>query len=174
MTWVRTYSGESVDLLFPEAPSIRLSDIAWALSHQCRYNGHGTRFYSVAEHSIHVAARLPPELRHVGLLHDAAETYIGDIVSPLKDLLPLVAEVEARLMGCILAAFGLDPTWPPAAAVREADRRMIATEVPQLFKKPFPVSAEGYSDLRLECWPPGRAAVEFLNAARDICKVRAR
>lgn len=81
---VATYTGGSVDVFDPD--DIALPDIAAGLAHTCRFGGHCRQYYSVAHHSLHVASELPdgaPRLRAIGLLHDAAEAYLGDIPRPL-------------------------------------------------------------------------------------------
>jgi len=73
---------------------IDIEDIVHAQSLLCRFNGHNTRFYSVAEHSVHVAREIDPTLTMVGLLHDAVEANLGDVPSPLKTQLPRFKEFE--------------------------------------------------------------------------------
>lgn len=63
---------------------IDINDIAHHLSMICRWGGGTPGFYSVAEHSVRVAAKLPDKLKLWGLLHDAAEAYLGDHVRPMK------------------------------------------------------------------------------------------
>lgn len=97
MTWAQTYTGRAVDLLNPDPESICLEDIAVSLSRQARSNGHtvGTSAYSVAQHSHWceqaLPADTPPALRLAVLLHDGHESYIGDIIRPVLDVLPLEA-----------------------------------------------------------------------------------
>lgn len=87
---METASGREVNLLDPQPSSIYLGDIAHALSNQCRFNGHVRRFYSVAEHSVLVSRLIEHHFPHdvqlqlAGLMHDAAEAYIGDMISPVK------------------------------------------------------------------------------------------
>ena len=67
---------------------INIDDIAWSLSMQCRFNGHVSKFYSIAEHSILMAYYFVNKnlfmYALMALLHDAGETYTGDIISPIK------------------------------------------------------------------------------------------
>lgn len=108
-----TASGKVVDILNPKAEDIDIRDIACGLSKQCRYNGQIPYFYSVAEHSIRVSLTLResggPAL--AGLLHDASEAYIGDVVRPLKKI-PEFEEVygpiEKRFEDLISEVFGVD------------------------------------------------------------------
>lgn len=50
-TWIQTFTGKRFDFLAPHEDDVDLEDIAHSLSMQCRFNGHGRVFYSVAEHT---------------------------------------------------------------------------------------------------------------------------
>lgn len=95
---ISTQSGQLIDILFPNPKQINIEDIAHSLSHQCRFNGHTSRFYSVAEHSllaVELALHLEPDDNDLALsmlLHDAHEAYTGDIIRPLKTDIHTVAE----------------------------------------------------------------------------------
>ncbi|MFC4230551.1 hypothetical protein ACFOW1_01525 [Parasediminibacterium paludis] len=56
---IRTYTGLYMNVFDPTPEMICIEDIAHALSHQCRFSGHTKQFYSVAQHSYHVAALVP-------------------------------------------------------------------------------------------------------------------
>jgi hypothetical protein len=87
---IETVSGVDFDY---ENPEVCLEDVAHGLAHECRFGRHTKWFYSVAEHSILVAAiveQLLPgdrELALAALWHDAHEAYMGDVPTPLKDML---------------------------------------------------------------------------------------
>ena len=115
-----TASGARIDLLKPDPSQIHLRDIALSLSRQCRFAGHSLGFYSVAEHSILVAEHLPQELKLHGLLHDAAEAFTGDLISPVKRWCVNMPLVEFALMDAIYAALGLGD--PPVGSVFEEIR----------------------------------------------------
>ncbi len=110
---IKVASGHYVDLKNPDPWSIDLNSIAHALSHICRYGGHCPKFYSVAEHSIH-AMRLAlfksesAEVLRAVLMHDATEAFLGDIVRPLKLILPDYRAVEDNMEHAIAERFGID------------------------------------------------------------------
>ena len=83
-----TYTGKIFDLLNPKPEMVCIKDIAHSLAYQCRYTGHTKFFYSVAQHCVLMAENpdLPGDPLQK-LLHDAAETYIGDMARPWKNLL---------------------------------------------------------------------------------------
>ena len=126
MPAVSTKSGRRVSLLNPSPSQIVIGDIAHGLAHQCRFNGQTNKFYSVAQHSVLVASILPRELRLAGLLHDASEAYLGDVVQPLKDLLPEYQSLEANFCEVLGARFGVNLQHNDA--IRHADLVVLATE----------------------------------------------
>lgn len=93
-------SGALFDLLDPEGSDFTLYDIAHGLGRVCRFAGQTNRFYTVAEHCVHVSRLVGVEdatLARAALLHDGAEAFIGDVTRPLKALLPDYKAVEARV-----------------------------------------------------------------------------
>lgn len=141
MSWILTHSGQKFDLLSPQPEQVNIHDIAHALSHLCRFNGHTSEFYSVAHHSLLVASivhQRAPEHTLIALLHDAHEAYTGDITRPLKIALNeitegLISEIEGNVHQAICAHFGIDPAIPDV--VHEADMIALATERKHLMHK---------------------------------------
>ena len=89
MNYIVTYTGCKVDLANPRPEDIKLADIAHAMAGINRFTGHGDLFISDAQHCVLVSELVPYERAFWGLLHDAAEAYLGDVSSPLKALLRL-------------------------------------------------------------------------------------
>jgi uncharacterized protein len=165
MTMISTRSGRNVSLLNPSAGQIEIGDIAHGLAQQCRFNGQTSKFYSVAQHSVLVSSILPKELKLAGLLHDAAEAYLGDIVQPLKILLPEFNEIESRFMQVISERFDVKGLDHPE--IKHADLIALATERRDLMpmeQMDWPVLT-GISALRIAIHPmsPDKAAKAFLD-----------
>lgn len=154
-------------------------DIAHALSNVCRFAGHTIDFYSVAQHSVHVAEWLPDELKLWGLMHDAAEAYIGDIPSPIKRMISVrirvglnweldtITACEQRLLQQIAERFKLP--WPMPLSVKQLDRQMLATEMRDLMRhSDWRRDAEEDNvhplDFRIVPWAPARAREAFMTA----------
>lgn len=137
--WMRTVSGKQ---FFPDQPTVDLidiEDIAHALSNICRFAGHVSSFYSVAQHSV-IVAGIVKDLggtRHDqiwGLLHDATEAYLTDIPTPVKILLKDFGPLEDKLHLCISKKFGLSEEMPEI--VKRADVIALATEARDLMGDP--------------------------------------
>lgn len=140
--WMQTATGRKFWPLDPRPDDVHLEDIARALSNVCRFGGHCRTFYSVAEHSVRVSNRAewhardihgPEDVRNVsiaGLLHDASEAYIGDMVRPLKRQpgMDRYRAAERAIMIVTAAAFGLPVDWLGCASVHNADEELLATE----------------------------------------------
>lgn len=114
-----------------------LPEINRVLSKLCRWGGRGDRFYSVARHLERTAALLvmggwDDAVIAQGLLHDASEAMIGDIISPVKRLSPEIMELESEyIIPAIMRKFGLPEKLHPA--VHEADQKLRLIEERALF-----------------------------------------
>lgn len=176
MSWILTRSGHRLDLLQPNPACIHPGDISQALSCIARFNGHTRHHYSVAQHSLLVASIVPPEHQLVALLHDATEAYIGDMVRPLKALLPGYCEIEHELWLAICERFGIAPELPDC--IYEADMIALATEREQL----MPWHGDEWECLHgitplpeaLECWTPPQAQVHYLNRLLELMQTHHR
>src|SRR3954447_12255417 len=93
-TSMETASGRFVDTLHPDPACIDVEDIAHHLASINRYGGGTSEPLSVGAHCLLVADLLahqgqPKTIQRAGLLHDAPESFITDIISPLKFALRL-------------------------------------------------------------------------------------
>lgn len=112
---------------------VDITDIAWALSNNCRFTGHTRYFYSVAQHCYLASFLVPERFALDALLHDASEAYLSDISSPAKMLLPDYKAIEARIEKVISERFGT--SFPMGPSVKTADMRMLHTEYRDLMPK---------------------------------------
>lgn len=118
----------------PRTSDIRITDIAEHLSRICRFGGalrSDIAHYSVAQHCCLVCDHCPTGWELEGLLHDAAEAYVGDMIKPMKllfdDAAPGAWEaVEGRVDTMIRLKFWLPATISPE--VKEQDFLAVATE----------------------------------------------
>lgn len=128
--WMSTHLGGRFYPMDPRPDEIHIEDIAHSLSMLNRFNGHASRPYSVAEHSVRVARLVPPPQRLAALLHDASEAYLADVPRPVKPYLPGYKEAEHAVERAIAERFGLDYPWHPE--IKRADNIMLATEAREL------------------------------------------
>jgi uncharacterized protein len=125
-----TISGRKVWPLDPHPEDIHIADIAHALAMICRFNGHVREFYSVAQHSVIVSYYVPAADALYGLLHDAAEAYLGDMSSEIKHdpALAEYREAEHHMQRVIYRRFGLEPYGEPPT-VKRIDRLLLQDEI---------------------------------------------
>lgn len=152
----------------PWPQEVFIEDIAHALSMTCRYGGHCQRYYSVAEHSYIISHHVPKEDALWGLLHDASEAYLSDIIRPAKRFIAGYKEAEDRLMLAICSRFGLDPAMPPS--VKTADNAILADEMRALIKPAAPWDLPDPNGLGawLNCWTPMTAKAAFLRRFNEL------
>ncbi len=153
-----------IDVRNPEPGRIHLQDIARGLSRKYRFGGH-TRDdkpgYSVAWHSLFCESvademGLPVWVRLQALLHDAPEYILGDMITPVKVLLPEYAALETAVWGAVARRFHIPTEWHPA--IKDIDHIAIEVErqnlLPSGVWEPAPVVLERWATL-------GKAWIEF-------------
>ncbi len=179
--WQRMLSGRRLNILSPSPLDIEIEDIAYGLARVTRWNGQtkGTYGLSVAQHSLLVegilsrnAPQLAQKWRLAGLIHDAPEYVIGDMITPFKAALgPLYRQIEARLQEAVHIRFGLPAELPPGIihSIKRADRMAAFIEATQIAgfsdaeaKKLFSKPRGTPADYKLIPLPPEKAAKAFL------------
>ena len=110
--WMITFTGKKYWPLDPRPEDVCTEDIAHHLSMICRYGGACKYFYSVAQHSVILSQLLEQERESIqtlqwGLLHDAAEAYVGDTIRPIKRSLQEMRIIEERNIWAISNAYNL-------------------------------------------------------------------
>jgi uncharacterized protein len=146
VTFVITRSGFAVSLSAPHPATIQITDIALALSRTPRFNGHTSRAWSIADHSLLVLELLlaaqpdaPTPLRLAALLHDGHEAYAGDQVTPLQQELArrsgttpsaraILRGIQGDIDAAIARAFGFESALFHHPAVHQADQLAVAIE----------------------------------------------
>jgi len=170
-----TASGELFDLLACEAGDIRLEDIAHGLANLCRFGGHVQTYYSVSQHSVLVSHLCDTADAVRGLLHDGAEAYCGDVISPLKRQpgMETYRRIEEWISACIAVRFGVGRLETPS--VELADRLAVFLEMEQLMagtpmKYGLQVARPDLSVLgvTIDPLPPAEAKALFLARAEEL------
>ena len=123
--WIQTFTGRQFWPLDPFPSDFSIYDIAHGLANIGRFGGHLKVFYSVAQHSLFVS-KWSPGRELEGLMHDAPETYIGDMVRPLKLHMPAFKQVEARIYHALAQAYYLPEKM--SRDVKYADNFALVTE----------------------------------------------
>jgi hypothetical protein len=142
--WIRTYTGRWVSVIEPTADMIDIIDIAHSLPLVARFGGHTASMYSVGEHSLNVCAMLwrqygMADVALYGLLHDAPEAYLGDVVRPLKRALAEYVTLETRMTNAVGLALGLPLNYAGHPLVKEADEAMLVYEMATVRDAPWRV-----------------------------------
>ncbi|SIO37626.1 hypothetical protein SAMN05444166_4205 [Singulisphaera sp. GP187] len=195
--WIQTRTGVKFHLLDPRPEDFRIEDIAHALAHMCRFNGHVSEFYSVAEHSVRVARRVAEthpaqdrsehwfglkrvlygefwseELQYHALMHDTTEAFICDLARPFKQLpeFAFYREIEHKLMVHIANAFGFPDGYPFHPAIKNADEVLLGTEARDLMDPVVDGWHFRYKHLpeRIKPWSPRKAKREFLKLFYEL------
>jgi hypothetical protein len=167
--------------LDPDPELIKVEDVAHALSNLCRYAGHCSEFYSVAQHCVLVSQLCgsDPLDQLRGLLHDATEAYLVDVPRPVKRQLPEYTAAEKRLESAIEAAFNVDGL--SSSVVKRADELALWIEADRLMQPLRPEwwtrsvqdselyqEAMSKKDLLRDTWSPGHARGEYLLTYRHL------
>lgn len=117
--WIATSLGGAWSIENPRPEDASIIDISAGLSRCCRYSGQiasDVDFLAVSEHSgvmMHFAVdngiAKCREDALAFLLHDGSEAFFGDMITPLKKLIPEFKLLEDRCQNAINMAFGTTP-----------------------------------------------------------------
>jgi len=180
-TTIRTSGGRIVDPFSVKASDgvFDIDDIAHALSQLCRYGGHTSRFYSVAEHCVLVERvvavhfhNVPSpsrvlEARRWALMHDAEEAYLMDMPAPFKAMADMRAYREAgkRLSREIATWLGLgaEPEY-----VDRVDKTIRGNERRDLFPRTEPFGGSYYEGIVCGTMTPEQAKAAFLAKFHEL------
>ena len=173
--FIQTFTKKMVNPLSMSIDEIDIVDIAHSLSLQCRFSGHCSRFYSVAEHSIYVSSLLPQEFKLAGLLHDASEAYLDDIPTPVKNQIQDYKMYEYALMDKIFRKFNISYSYKNQE-IKYADLTILYYEKKELMADTKNFDYINWSekqknlDLKINTWYPRVAEYRFLNLFNALWK----
>lgn len=152
--WLQTYTGRKFNLAEGYdvyGNEVHVPDVARSTARICRFNGHVAKVdhYSVAEHEVLITQRvidlvemngciryrgerIVPTIRDLRTLlcHDAAESVLGDVTWPLKQMLPDYKKIEAYISKRF--AYALNVDYPVKPWMKDLDHRALADEKPQV------------------------------------------
>ena len=127
--------------------------------------------FSVAQHCVLVVDILKLDygvtekaILLKGLLHDAAEAYMGDVIRPVKNAMPTYKPAEKRLLAVIVEKFTGTPVVPPV--VKKADDMALFTERRDVLG--IATSGEISSRLQVGRISPDLAKNRFLDTFREL------
>jgi len=158
---IRTFTGLYMNVFEPTTEMICIEDIAHSLSLQCRFSGHLSEFYSVAEHSILCAGYVKYDSKLAALLHDASEAYMLDIPSPIKRRLPNYKAIEDKLMQCIAEKFVFE--YPLTKDIKKVDEIILKTEWNELM-------LNANRNNQFSCYSSKQAEIIFLRTFNQLKK----
>lgn len=174
---IRTFSRRNHQLINPDLQDVPLIEIAHSLAMQVRYTGHIPVFYSVATHcrkaselvKLWGGTLIEQQWAHV---HDASETWLGDIASPLKRQLTDYREIEDTYHPEVAKRFGLPEQMP--GIVKLADKVIAAIEVRDLWHEDYTqypwdnnaIGVENDFHVEGEEWP--RAEARWMRRALEL------
>lgn len=190
---VSTVSGENINVFSPSASSINEMDVARSLSNQCRYNGHVDKFFCVGEHSCLIYDRMlqeeDPLTAALGLIHDAPESILSDVVTPLKRHMFLVqpggesivkySDLEDQIFDTVASALvpGISFTAAQWKILHTYDSRIVHDEWVVLrpdMPVPPRIAALEPLGVKINNWTPAVARNQWLKRLNDVRRDLAR
>jgi 5'-deoxynucleotidase YfbR-like HD superfamily hydrolase len=184
--WVIGLSnGKFVDVSNLKPEDIDIESIAHSLSLQCRYMGHCKYHYSVAQHSVYVCDAIareygsPCRASFCGLLHDASEAFLHDIVRGIKCGLKIDGshwiDIEAAVQKAIYRKFNLHDYAQYHDVVKKWDNRVFRSEAEVLMPDSQPwrdiLSQVDPSGMQIGYMTPNVAKLDFLSRFETYTKL---
>lgn len=169
-------SGEMFNYNDPASAKVDLMDLAQPLSNICRFAGQLPYFYSVAQHAVNCSYIVPKEHAFTALMHDTAEAFTNDIVTPLKVAVPIFKEIELKIEAAMAEKFGFAYPLPPE--VKLADLQMLGLEM-KYIRQQDPsqhavldgIDYDGMLPLAdLTSWTPRLALANFLRRFEELTR----
>lgn len=175
--WLPTYGSHRFFPLDPRPQDFHIRDIARSLSRTLRFNGHldPGKEVTVAQHAVNMSFRVPEAQAFLALMHDAPETYLADVPSPVKRILGLgYEELERRCWNAIRDRYEIRATDADWAVVKRHDLLSLHTEARDYFPLGFVADGENwggetYAEPSGPAWPAETAEGRFLARFRQLC-----
>jgi len=173
--WIMTHAGHSFsyDDEHIESNTYDVQDIAHSLALTCRYGGMTDYHYSVAQHSCLIAQQIwlethDPVLCLDGLFHDAEEAYMGDMKTPLKNMMPDFRAMSKKVDKAIRRSFNnVGVPLEMSGIAREYDYRILLDERLALLPdgELWNIQKDGTRPLgvTIQKWSPEMAKGQFLH-----------
>lgn len=165
--WMQTGSNQELVFADEEWIVLPIEMIARALSNICRFTGHTSQYYSVAEHSLHISHLVPRELALAALLHDASEAYVGDMSTALKRFMGIsFKDLELKATKAVAKGYGIPLEDLQSPVIKSFDKRILGDEgrmlmPPHAFWDAF-IKENQPTGATLQCWTPDEAKRQFL------------
>lgn len=171
MSYITTFTGIDFNPLKFTEDDFDIVDIAHSLSMNCRWAGHSSSFYSVAQHAVYVS-RFMEKHKMLGLLHDGSEGYGADMPSPIKAILPDFRKLEDKIQAKIYSKFlGAQPTKEEHDYLKIYDKLLLDFEGTTFIKHwadPIDTSIIYQVDEFFHPWHPDEAKEQFLKEFRKL------
>lgn len=169
--FITTATGRKFHFQSPAEDEIEIADIAYSLSHTNRWGGHCYPALSVAQHSVMVADALLRNgasqiIQLQGLMHDAAEAYLGDVPTPIKRKLPEYMAMELLVTDVIFQRFGIP--MPLDEQVHLQDVEIRRWEYRDLMPEVHGVEPPVAQHPTLKVWSPLQAETAFVGRFFDL------
>lgn len=176
--WIQTASGRRFYPFAPMTTHICVKDIACGLSKAPRFAGQidvdlPDLAYSVAQHSVYVCESVSERAKMWALFHDAAESFITDLATPIKFWIPDFKSMEDGILDAIILQHGIEVGDEIHAEVKAADNWMLHQEGAQLMHDPlttdfYPPITREFKPISIAVWPTGVARRTWLNTYYDL------
>jgi hypothetical protein len=174
--WVQTLTGQRFYVLDPEPEDILIEDVAGSLGKVCRFNGHPRIPYFVGHHCVLGSNIIEKQTNNLlyalaFLLHDAGESYLGDMTRPLKNMPELEAYriADSRLNRIIEKRFHLPEGIFDEGFIKEVDTRMLFTEKRDLLVTlQWNYSVQPY-DFKIKPWGWRKTQRKYLERYHELC-----
>jgi hypothetical protein len=174
--WSQTYTGGRYYPLDPRPEDINLMDIIMGLGNLCRYNGQ-VRFFSVAEHSVIVSRMVSDKNAFCGLMHDATEPYLGDMIRPVKRNLrndnEWFAMDKALWVSAIAPKFGLPAEMPDEVIIADTQICVLEKRVLRVRSDPWdlPYPEPKGEGIKIRALLPPDSHIAFMVRYSDLAGV---